>query len=122
MDAQQPVPPAPPTIPPKRQGLARRLVRLVVIGVAAVVAALAWPCFFECRPVGSGPAGPAVPREAFAKPWTAQGAAAGTGRQRDGRIWRLSAAELFSTPRQEPRRRIQGRRGICLSAVLPNLK
>jgi hypothetical protein len=48
----------------------RRLLLLVGGGVLLVAAALLYLYFRYSKPVGSGPAGPQVPREAFAKPWT----------------------------------------------------
>lgn len=43
---------------------------LASIGIASVAAVGAWIHFKLARPVGSGPAGPAVAREPFAKPWS----------------------------------------------------
>ena len=69
MDDQPSVPSTPPAITPKRKGLLAGSCGLVVLGGRR-----SWrhglAVFFACRPVGRGPAGPAVPREAFAKTWT----------------------------------------------------
>jgi hypothetical protein len=47
-----------------------RLLLLLVLGILLVAGALAYRRFRFARPVGEGPAGPAVAREAFARPWT----------------------------------------------------
>jgi lysophospholipase L1-like esterase len=48
----------------------RRLVWLGAIGVLLIGAVLGYRFFWLGRPLGSGPAGPAVSREAFAKVWS----------------------------------------------------
>ena len=109
MDAIDSFEPIPPTIPQKRNGLLRRLVRLVVIGIAAIVAAMAWVYFFECLPLGSGPAGPAVPREAFAKPWTTRKVLLlGLGDSVTAGFGVAPPLQLLPTPGRESRRRVRG--------------
>lgn len=79
--------------------------------------------FWQWRPIGSGPAGPTVPRTVFAKPWTDRtvllfglgdsittGAGAPTG---------YSYFDLLVT---NPPTETDGMRGICLAAVLPDLR
>src|SRR5437868_4727017 len=48
----------------------RRLVLLLVLGFGLVAGAMAYRHYWYARPMGSGPAGPAVPREAFERVWT----------------------------------------------------
>ena len=119
MDAEQSVSPT----PPKRKGLFRRLVRLVLIGIAAAVAALGWVYFFECLPLGSGPAGPAVPREAFAKPWTMRKVLLlGLGDSVTAGFGVSPSHSYFQRLAKNPGDEFEDMRGICLSAVLPNLR
>src|SRR5689334_19218398 len=69
--SDSPVPTAPPaalaTRPSRRR---RRLLVLGGIGLALVLATLGYRHFCLERPVGSGPAGPAVPAASFAKVWS----------------------------------------------------
>ncbi|MBI2923747.1 MAG: hypothetical protein HYY18_22035 [Planctomycetes bacterium] len=48
----------------------KRLLIFGTFGALAIAAVLGYRHFFLARPVGRGPAGPAVLREAFARPWT----------------------------------------------------
>ena len=48
----------------------RRLLWLTCIALIVFGVLAAYYYLVYARPVGSGPAGPAVPREAFAKPWS----------------------------------------------------
>ena len=48
----------------------RRLLRLAAIGIVVVLVAVTYRYFWLAKPMGSGPAGPSVPREAFSQPWT----------------------------------------------------
>jgi lysophospholipase L1-like esterase len=75
------------------------------------------------KPIGSGPAGPNVPREAFAKPWTkhkvlllglGDSVTAGFGVDR--------SLSYFGRMVQNPEKEFDDMKGICLSAVLPNLR
>jgi lysophospholipase L1-like esterase len=59
--------PSPAT--PKPAGK-RRLILLVAVGLLVVAGAGAYRYFRLSLPVGEGPAGPAVSRESFDKPWT----------------------------------------------------
>jgi hypothetical protein len=107
----------------KQKRLARRLWRLAAIGMVLVLAAAAYLYFSFYRPVGSGPAGPAVQREAFAKPWTkhkvlllglGDSVTAGYGVSRPYSYF----GRLVKNPPEE----FEDMRGICLGAVLPNLR
>lgn len=85
--------------------------------------ALAYVCFFLYLPVGSGPAGPFVPWEAFQKPWTdrkvllvgvGDSVTAGLGASRDDLSY---FRRLVKNPADE----FPGMEDRCLSNVLPNL-
>lgn len=101
----------------------RRLGLLAALAVVAVCAAGTWIYFRYARPVGGGPAGPAVPVAAFSQPWTTRpvllvglgdSITAGFGARRGyGYFDRLVA----NPPEEFP-----DVRGICLSAVLPDLR
>jgi lysophospholipase L1-like esterase len=50
----------------------RRLLILSALGVFLIVCAAAYVQLWLARPVGSGPAGPAVAKEAFSQPWASR--------------------------------------------------
>lgn len=87
------------------------------------LAPLIWLYAVCAKPIGSGPAGPQPPREAFAKPWTSRkvlllglGDSVTAGFGVDGPYSYF--ARLAANPPDE----FDDMRGICLSAVLPNLR
>jgi lysophospholipase L1-like esterase len=100
-----------------------KLTGLLGIGVFLIGAAVMYLYLTFNLSVGEGPAGPTVPRTAFAHPWTTQpvlliglgdSVTAGFGARRGyGYFDRLVA----NPPEDSP-----DLRGICLSAVLPNLR
>ena len=55
----------------KRKPIISRRVRFVaIIGLIVVAGAGAYVSLFLSRPIGTGPAGPAVPAESFDKVWS----------------------------------------------------
>ena len=50
----------------------KRIFSILLIGLLLIAGAGAWLLFKLARPVGSGPAGPAIDREAFSRPWTSR--------------------------------------------------
>jgi hypothetical protein len=99
------------------------LLRLFAIGLIAVVATSAFVYFFYCLPVGTGPAGPAVPREAFARPWTTRKVLLlGLGDSVTAGFGVTAPYSYFNRLIKNPANEFDDMRGICLSAVLPNLR
>lgn len=112
----------PPAIP-QRPGRTR-IVWLALFAVVVLGGGLFYRHFWHDRPVGSGPAGPAVAGERFEHPWTdrkilvvgigdsvTQGYGASSGNK--GYF-----ARLIENPPDE----FPDMRGKCLSKVLPNMK
>ena len=106
---------------PPRPG--RRLIRLLAVGVVLLGAAGLYLYLTFSLPVGEGPAGPAVPRAAFSHPWTTRpvllvglgdSVTAGFGARRGYTYF----DRLVANPPDE----FPDMKGICLSAVLPNLR
>jgi lysophospholipase L1-like esterase len=101
----------------------RRIVLLLSIGLVLFLLAIAYQQLFLARPTGSGPAGPAVPPERFQSTWTnrsvlllgiGDSVTAGFGaRQGYGYFQRL----VKNPPDESPELQ-----GLCLSAVIPNLR
>jgi hypothetical protein len=105
--------------------LRKRLVRLILlllIGGLLVISALLY-LYFTSRPFGSGPAGPQVPREAFAKPWTSRKVLLlGLGDSVTAGFGVEPPYSYFNRLAKNPDDEFEDMRGICLSAVLPNLQ
>src|SRR5688572_2735113 len=51
-------------------GMKHRLRLILILAVVSVCATGTWMYFSQSRPIGAGPAGPAVPAVDFAKPWS----------------------------------------------------
>jgi lysophospholipase L1-like esterase len=102
----------------------RRLAVLLMLGVAAIAAAVAYHYFWLDRSIGKGPAGPAVDRRAFENVWTERrvlllglgdSITAGLGA-------RTNAHGCFYRLAKNPHDEFPNMQGLCLSAVLPNLE
>jgi lysophospholipase L1-like esterase len=101
----------------------RRLVWLLAIGVALVGAMLAYIYLYYAKPVGSGPAGPAVPTSEFAKRWTDRKVLMlGLGDSMTTGYGVAPCHGYFNRLATNPDDEFEDMRGICLSAVLPNLR
>jgi len=48
----------------------KRILAVLLAGLALIVGAAAWLFFSFARPAGCGPAGPGVDRNSFFSPWT----------------------------------------------------
>jgi lysophospholipase L1-like esterase len=101
-----------------------RLFVILGIGVTSLLLAIAYLQFYIARPIGSGPAGPAVSRDPFEKTWTEQpvlllgigdSITAGLGAKNTSHSY---FQRLISSPIDE----FEEMKGVCLSRVLPNLQ
>lgn len=102
----------------------RRLWILLAVGVVLIAGSAFYIQYFLARPIGSGPAGPAVDAEPFRQAWTERrvkvvglgdSITAGLGADR---IEHSFFSRLVANPDDE----FAEMQGICLSAVLPNLE
>jgi lysophospholipase L1-like esterase len=102
----------------------RRLLLLAALGAVLIAGSAFYIQYFLARPIGSGPAGPAVDREPFQQTWTdrrvkvlglGDSITAGLGADR---IEHSFFSRLVANPDDE----FADMQGICLSAVLPNLE
>lgn len=111
-----------PIDPAKRRSL--RLIKLISMGLVVALSAALWSHYRFARPVGSGPAGPVVPREVFQAKWTdrkvvllglgdsvTQGLGASSG-----------SRTYFQRLAKNPADEFTDMQGLCLSEVLPNLE
>ncbi len=102
----------------------RRFLRLGIIGLTLIAAAFVYRHFWLAKPVGTGPAGPGVPRAAFAETWISRPAVllgigdsvtAGLGSSR-------KELSYFNRLVHNPVDESDDLKGICLSAVIPDLE
>jgi hypothetical protein len=101
----------------------RRLFWILAIGVVLIVATSAYVYLFYAKPVGSGPAGPVVSREAFAKPWTRQKVLLlGLGDSVTAGFGVAPPYSYFNRLVKNPDNESEDMQRVCLSAVLPNLR
>ena len=95
----------------------------MALGAALVLAPLAYRHYWLSHPVGSGPAGPAVPREPFATNWSAGPVLlVGLGDSVTAGFGARKGYSYFSLLATNPPDGTTEMRGICLSAVFPKLR
>lgn len=103
---------------------ARRIWVMLLFGLLLTGAAVFYIQFFLARPIGIGPAGPAVSRSAFEKPWTdkpikligiGDSITAGLGA-------RSQDHTFFNRLVKNPPDEFPDMQGICLSSLFTNLK
>jgi lysophospholipase L1-like esterase len=88
-----------------------------------VTALLAYQHFYSRHPVGKGPAGPAVPRESFQTVWTTQAVlVVGLGDSVTAGFGASKGHSYFKRLIANPPDEFPNLRGVCLPAVLPNLR
>lgn len=91
---------------------------LLVLGAASFFSA-----FYLYRPMGTGPAGPEVPRELFAEPWTDRPVRLiGLGDSVTAGYGASMGHSYFQRLVKNPPNEFPEMQGISLQAVLPNLK
>ena len=125
INSQADLPPnSPMNIPaPQKARRQTRVVWLVVLAVAAISSVYAYRHFWFDRPIGAGPAGPAVPAEKFEFTWTdrpvlvvgiGDSVTAGYGAS-------TLAKSFFRLLIENPPDEFPDMQGKCLSKVFPNL-
>ena len=108
---------------PKRPRPARRLMLLAAVGLGLAGAALLLRQSWLSRPIGSGPAGPAVPRQVFDGVWTSQKVLLlGVGDSVTAGFGATKGHSYFIRLVANPEDEFPDMELICLSEVLPNLK
>lgn len=102
----------------------RRVLALIVLLITTLGTVLYLREYRFARPTGAGPAGPAVDRDPFTRPWTespvfvlglGDSITAGLGA-------RSKSHSYFNRVIQNPKDEYADMEGRCLSAVLPNLR
>jgi lysophospholipase L1-like esterase len=101
----------------------KRLTLILTIGVLLVFASIFYLRYFIARPIGSGPAGPSVDSSAFDSVWTDRRVyLAGIGDSITAGLGAKSTHHtFFNRLVRNPQDEFEDMRGLCLSAVLPNL-
>ncbi len=106
-----------------RKGRRRRLVILGIIALIGVGGVLFYREFWLVHPVGSGPAGPAVPRESFEREWSSRRVRLiGMGDSVTAGFGASPGHSYFERLVRNTDSEFEEMRGICLSRVLPNLE
>ncbi|NQU21943.1 MAG: SGNH/GDSL hydrolase family protein [Candidatus Nealsonbacteria bacterium] len=101
----------------------RRLLLILCLGALLIGGALAYRHYWLSRPVGHGPAGPAVDRQRFAQTWTDRKVLLlGLGDSITAGFGVPEEYSYFGRLVKNPDDEFPAMRGICLSAVLPGLE
>ena len=101
----------------------RRLIWLGFIGLSLIAAVLGYRHFWLGRPLGSGPAGPAVSREPFAKIWSERKIVLlGFGDSVTAGYGATPRHSFFERLVKNPPDEFADMTGLNLSVVLPNLE
>lgn len=101
----------------------RRVLVLGSIGLALVVAVLVYRYFWLGRPLGQGPAGPTVVRDAFGQTWSDRKVVLlGFGDSITAGYGATARHSFFDRLEKNPDDEFADMIGLCLSAVLPNLE
>ena len=100
----------------------RRLAITSAFGVLLICGAAFYIYFYQSRPIGSGPAGPAISGEDFSKPWTNRDILlVGLGDSVTAGFGARKGYSYFDRLVTNPPDEFEDMRGISLSAVFPNL-
>jgi lysophospholipase L1-like esterase len=100
-----------------------RLAAIVLVAVFLVAGAVAYRHFWLSRPIGQGPAGPTVPREPFQRPWSDRKVLlVGLGDSVTAGFGVGEAHSYVGRLAQNPEDEWPDMSGVCLRAVLPNLR
>ncbi len=108
----------------KRNPLGKKIRRgIAALVVAAALATYLFHYFWLEMPMGSGPAGPAVDREAFATPWSDRPVLLlGLGDSVTAGYGASPGLSYFDRLAANPPGEFPEMQGICLRAVLPSLR
>jgi lysophospholipase L1-like esterase len=107
----------------KRKFLRKRTGVLLLFGVAVVSLAAAWRHFVYARPIGSGPAGPAVSRKAFESEWSQRPVVLlGLGDSVTQGLGASAGNSYFNRLLANPSDEFDEMREINLTRVLPRLE
>ncbi len=104
-------------------GISRLRRAILAFGLGVSFAGLCFAVLFYWRPVGSGPAGPQVPREAFQQPWSTRPVVLfGIGDSVTKGFGAKPGNSYFERLMTNPPDEFEDMKGICLKTVLPNLR
>lgn len=114
-----------PTVGTRRQRRAgqTRFWLLAFLAMLVVAGGLGYCEYWLWRPLGDGPAGPKVPRDAFERPWTNRPILlVGLGDSITAGFGVSESHGYFNRLVENPKDEWPEMKGICLGAVLPNLR
>ena len=100
-----------------------RLIALLIAGALVIGATVVWRHFRYARPIGEGPAGPAVSLESFASTWSDRKVVLlGLGDSVTQGLGASPGKTYFLRLLKNPADEFPDMQGRCLSKVLPNLE
>ncbi|HWC59350.1 MAG TPA: SGNH/GDSL hydrolase family protein [Verrucomicrobiae bacterium] len=101
----------------------KRILLVLLLGIILVCGAASYLHFWLSRPMGNGPAGPAVSKEAFSKVWsTNEILLVGLGDSVTAGFGARKGYSYFDRLVANPSDEFEDMRGICLKAIFPNLR
>jgi lysophospholipase L1-like esterase len=105
------------------QAQTKRIIHVLLVGTILIVALAAYLFFQFVRPVGNGPAGPAVDRGLFSPAWTSRPVLlVGLGDSVTAGFGARKAYSYFDRLAKNPADDFSEMNGLCLAAVLPKLQ
>jgi lysophospholipase L1-like esterase len=122
---QNPIPSTPLGEPGRaaRAPRRKRLALLIIVGVIVIGFTIVYRYFRYARPVGEGPAGPIVSRDAFSSTWSDRPVVLlGLGDSVTQGLGASPAKSYFVRLAKNPTDEFSDMQGIALSKVLPGLK
>ena len=103
--------------------VSRRLLSLIAIGLLVIGATAAYRHYRYARPIGEGPAGRTVPREAFSSPWSQRRVVLlGLGDSVTQGLGASPGHTYFQRLVKNPVDEFDDMQGLCLSRVLPQIE
>ena len=101
----------------------RRIASLLVLGAVLIALAVSYRHYYYARPIGSGPAGPAVNHEPFQRPWSQRRVVLlGLGDSVTDGLGASPGKSYFQRLVKNPGDEFPDMQGISLSRVLPKLE
>ena len=101
----------------------RRILYVLLAGLMLIGSTAAYLFFPLARPIGSGPAGPAVDHSSFSSPWTTRPVLfVGLGDSVTAGFGARKGYSYFDRLIKNPADEFSGMNGICLSTVFPKLQ
>jgi lysophospholipase L1-like esterase len=101
----------------------KRIVAVLIVGLLLIAGAGAWLFFQFARPIGSGPAGPAIGRGLFSSVWTSRPVLfVGLGDSVTAGFGARKGYSYFDRMAKNPTDEFPEMNGVCLASVFPKFQ